>query len=116
MQMIVSSSILQPERLPPMSHTIYYQALRVHFQVCQWKYLNLNILDAREWGWVKRDNVLELILTDMEPAPQKLLKIVRCNCKISSKNPCGKQSNEKMEYPVQQLVEIAMVYSAVIQQ
>ena len=78
MHMIVSSSSLQPERLPPTSRTIYYHALRVHFQVCQWKYLNLNILDVRECGWVKRDNVLEPILTDME---------------ISSKNPCGKQPN-----------------------
>ena len=65
---------------------------------------------------MKSDNLLEPILTDMEPAPQELLKIVHCNCKITLVENYPTVLVEKMEYPVQQLVEIAVVYSAVIQQ
>ncbi len=29
------------------------------------------------------------ILTDIDPAPDKLLNFVQCKCKVSSRNPCG---------------------------
>ena len=32
------------------------------------------------------------IMTDAPPAPDDILNVTRCNCKISSKNPCGSNS------------------------
>ena len=28
-------------------------------------------------------------MTDESPAPDELLNIIRCNCRLTSKNPCG---------------------------
>ena len=28
-------------------------------------------------------------MTDLEPAPENILKFIRCNCKTTSNNPCG---------------------------
>ena len=28
-------------------------------------------------------------MTDLEAAPENLLKFVRCKCKLTSRNPCG---------------------------
>ena len=29
------------------------------------------------------------VLTDQTPAPDEILNDIRCNCKVSSKSPCG---------------------------
>ena len=49
------------------------------FQTNQWKDPQCDLL-AEEWGWIHKDTGLHPILTDMPPAPVKLLKIIRCNC------------------------------------
>ena len=49
--MVTTLSSLQPEKLPPTVQAIRYHSMRVQLQVCQWKYLDLTILDARNWGW-----------------------------------------------------------------
>ena len=30
-----------------------------------------------------------LVMTDVEPAPESLLKYVRCKCRLSTRKPCG---------------------------
>ena len=37
-------------------------------------------------GWTFVGKVLKQIRTDMQPAPESVLKFVRCKCKLSSKN------------------------------
>ena len=34
-----------------------------------------------DWGWMLKDNMIFPTLTDLEPAPQQLLQIVKCGCK-----------------------------------
>ena len=51
MQIITTASALQPERLPTTTNAAGYHSLRVHLQVCQWKHLDLDILDPTKWGW-----------------------------------------------------------------
>ena len=46
-------------------------------------------LDPEEWGWKVDGSTLSTVMTDKAPAPEKLLKFVRCKCKLSSRNPCG---------------------------
>ncbi|XP_047144452.1 uncharacterized protein LOC124817998 [Hydra vulgaris] len=45
-------------------------------------------LKPTEWGWKSTDGHLEPIPTDKEIAPPNLLKVIRCNCRSSSKNQC----------------------------
>ena len=46
MSMISKYFQLQPENLAPTERAAYYHSLRVHLQVCQWKSLQLDVLDA----------------------------------------------------------------------
>ena len=89
LEMVTTSSSLQPQKLPPTVQAIRYHSMRVQLQVCQWKYLDLMILDARNWGWKDENGCMTPIKTDTEPAPEWLLKVIRCRCNMSSKNPCG---------------------------
>ena len=31
-------------------------------------------------------------MTDLDPAPDELLKFVRCKCKVKSKSPCSQRA------------------------
>ena len=42
-----------------------------------------------EWGWKKDRDVVVPTKTDFNPAPDWLLKVVRCKCKDGSRNQCG---------------------------
>ena len=87
--MVASGKKLVPEALPPTERATYYHALRVHYQVAQWKCLDLDVLDPCEWGWFNNNGKLYPVMTDQEPAPAFLLNFIRCNCKLTSKNTCG---------------------------
>ena len=54
-----------------------------------WKALGNNAWDPEQWGWKLVGTILEPVMTDLAPAPETLLKFVRCRCKLTSKNPCG---------------------------
>ena len=72
-----SVSHVHPQTLPPSSAAAKYHSFRVYLQVQQWKGFDL---DPLEWGWEKRDGGLMPVHTDLPPAPDELLKIIRCNC------------------------------------
>ena len=46
-------------------------------------------LNPQEWGWKLDEEKFMPIMTDKAPAPDKLLNMIRCNCQVTSKNPCG---------------------------
>ena len=48
-----------------------------------------NDLVPQEWGWKLESNIWSPIMTDLDAAPENLLKFIRCKCKVSSRNPCG---------------------------
>ena len=48
-----------------------------------------NDLVPQEWGWKLESNIWSSIMTDLDAAPENLLKFIQCKCKVSSKNPCG---------------------------
>lgn len=83
-----SRTTLKPQNLPPTERAAYYHSLRVHLQVVQWKSLMGSSLSPIEWGWRLIKGCFEPIMTDLEAAPENILKFVRCNCKVSTKNPC----------------------------
>ena len=87
MQKISTSPVL-PEKLPPTERAGFYHSLRVHLQVMQWATLNTSVMEATDWGWKLEGKMLMPIPTDLEPAPEDLLKVIRCNCKRTSVNQC----------------------------
>lgn len=90
--MVTTSNSVDPEILSPSKRAIYYHALRVHLQVSQWKHLDLRYLDPIECEWRFVSGGIEPVKTDLDAAPEWLIKVVRCNCKMTSRNPCNTQS------------------------
>ena len=75
-----SSTTVQLRSLPPTSAAASYHSARVYLQVQQWMGKG-DGMDPEEWGWLRVRNRLEPIMTDLPPAPEALLKVVRCTCK-----------------------------------
>ena len=42
-------------------------------------------LDPHEWGWQRLNGQRVPIVTDRPIAPEALLKVIRCNCKTTTK-------------------------------
>ena len=90
MEMVSSSKAsLDPQKLPPTERAAHYHSLRVHLQVIIWKKLSNNRLNPKQWGWKLEGSAFTPTMTDLNAAPDNLLKFVRCKCKLSSKNPCS---------------------------
>ena len=70
---------VEPRTLPPTSAAAKFHSYRVFLQTCQWKSLDCDLLPEL-WGWTKGDAGLSPTMKDKPPAPEDLLKIVRCNC------------------------------------
>lgn len=84
-----SVTTIKPQCLPPTERAAYFHSLRVHLQVIEWKFLMSVKLPAENWGWKLQNGMYEPVMTDLAPAPEKILKFVRCNCKLTAKNVCG---------------------------
>ena len=46
-------------------------------------------IDPSKWGWKIEDSQMMPVKTDQQIAPDNLLKIIRSNCKATSKAPCS---------------------------
>ena len=75
-----SSSTVQLHSLPPTSAAASYHSARVYLQVQQWMGKG-DDLGPEEWCWLRVPNRLEPRMTDLPPAPEALLKVVRCTGK-----------------------------------
>ncbi|XP_052787427.1 uncharacterized protein LOC128222459 isoform X1 [Mya arenaria] len=80
-----SSSYVQLQSLPPTSAAAKYHSLRVYYQVQQWKGTVNNLL-PQDWGWKESDGLLFPVQTDLPPASQELLQVIRCSCKTDCSN------------------------------
>ena len=54
-----------------------------------WKSLGQCQYDPCSWGWKTKNGVFAPVMTDLDPAPEELLKFVQCKCKVMSKSPCS---------------------------
>ena len=70
---------LEPRQLPPSEAAVKYHSYRVFLQVCTWKDFDCD-LDPELWGWTKTESEFVPKMMDLPPAPENLLKIIRCNC------------------------------------
>ena len=78
-KVVFSKSFVNPERLPPTESSTKFHCFRVYFQTMTWMGTD-NDLDPLKWGWRLENNQLIPIMSDMNAAPETLLKMVHCNC------------------------------------
>lgn len=69
--------------LPPSPDAADSHSKRVYFQIQAWMG---NYLEPTTWGWKQTSQGLEPIRTTLDPAPEELMKLVTCSCKMNS---CG---------------------------
>ena len=81
---MVSTGNIDPQKFPPTERAAHYHSLRVHLQAIMWKKLTNDDLDPKQWGWKLDSKVLSPIMTDINAAPENLLKFVRCKCNKKS--------------------------------
>ena len=74
-----AKSFVIPEKLPPATISAKFHALRTHLQVMQWMGKD-NGLDESKWGCEMKDGKFVPVIMDQDPAPESLLKMIRCNC------------------------------------
>ena len=77
-----AKSFVTPERLPPTSSSAEFHCLRVYFQIMIWTGKEKD-MDPLDWGWRLKDKQLLPVMTDKIVAPEKLLKMIHCNCTTS---------------------------------
>ena len=82
-----SQSNINLSVLPPSPRAAVYHGLRVYHQIKVWLPLMNTNCDPMNWGWEMNNGSLSPIMIDVEPGPQDLLEMIRCNCK----EPCDKR-------------------------
>ena len=88
--MAANSTKIKPEVLPPTKRAAHFHSLRVYLQFHERDNLNSEVLKTEYWGW-KLDTFVP-VMTDELPATSDIWNVIRCNCKILSKSPCGLNS------------------------
>ena len=63
--------------------------LKLYHQLQIWLQLLDTDFEPLNWGWEMKNNVFAPIMTDKEPGPQDLMKMIRCNCKESCDKRCS---------------------------
>ena len=76
----VATSTVQPGALPHTSGSVKYHSLRVYHQIQEWLGGQMASVDG---CWRVSDGNLLPPMTDLQPAPQKFLEVVRCGCKYT---------------------------------
>ena len=79
----VSKSANTHESLPPTSDAACIHSFRAYHQVQIWRGSNV---DPFTWGWKVLNGMMIPIPMQQAPAPNELLKIFRCDCKVGCKN------------------------------
>jgi hypothetical protein len=77
-QKSLKKSVIKLESLPPTSDSAALHAFRTYYQVQLW---SGNKLKPEEWGWTRTNDILLPLKTNLEPAPEHILKLVSCCCK-----------------------------------
>ena len=78
---MISKAFVKPEKLPPTSGAMKYHSLRTYLQIVTWMGYEEG-MDATDWGWRFADakNIMLPVMTEQDPAPHNLLKVIHCQC------------------------------------
>ncbi|KAK6175354.1 hypothetical protein SNE40_013838 [Patella caerulea] len=79
-KVMTSSSPIQVQSLPPTEDAAKYHSYRVYHQVQVWTNVATE-LNPEHWGWQLSNQKYVAKTMDRPPAPESLLKVIRCSCK-----------------------------------
>ena len=92
MKMASSAANVKPKSFLPTEQAAVFHIYQVYFQLHEWNTFMKSNLDPKSWGWRLEGVLLVPVMTNQEPAPVELLKVIRCNCQATPKSLCsGKQ-------------------------
>ncbi|KAJ8018287.1 hypothetical protein HOLleu_43796 [Holothuria leucospilota] len=77
-----SKTPIKLQALRPTSAAARYHSLCVFLQIQQWVGARDDLV-PHDWGWYTADEKLMPVKTNMPPAPEMLLKVIRCKCKTN---------------------------------
>ena len=111
-KVVSASSFVTPAWLPPTASATKYHPLCSYYQIMIWLGLESS-LDATDWSWKIENNQFMPVMTEKNPAPDTLLKVVHCNCTtvckthrctcrkygLSCTSACGQCQLESCENP-----------------
>ena len=78
MEKVDGFNVIKPECLPPTTEAMTHHSYRVYHQVQTWLG---NVFPVEDWSWTVRQSEYYPVLSNKPPAPDYLLKYVRCQCK-----------------------------------
>ena len=86
---------IRPQTLPPTYAAARYHNMPVYLQVQLW----MVVCNTKEtdWRWMTKDENVVSVMTFLPPAPDKLLRVIRCNCTTdcsTARCSCRKHSLE----------------------
>lgn len=87
-----ATNFVHPQELPPTSDAAKFYSMRTYYQVQIW--LGSTSLLPQDWGWNLKDGQLLPIMCEKAPAPESILKMVKCACKGGcGSNRCSCRKN-----------------------
>jgi len=75
-----STTAVEVKSLPPTSSAAKFHSLSVYYQVQLWT--GNQELQPRDWGGKETNGTLIPVMADKQLAPETLLLVIRCNCKV----------------------------------
>ena len=74
----------ESEKLPPSEAALREAVVRAHYQAMAWCndiVANPDLPSPEGYGWERKDDSWRPIMTSVQPAPQAIIELVRCDCK-----------------------------------
>lgn len=82
--MFCKGNNLQSYHLPPTQSSLVYHIKRANYQAYLWKHALENTITVPTpdgQGWQVKNKQIEIVWTDLPPAPDGVMQILSCGCK-----------------------------------
>ena len=82
-KMFCKGKNVQSHQLPPTSAALQYHLKRANYQALLWKKALQQRIHQEpvNHGWQLKEGLLEIVWTDLAPAPQAVMELVCCGCR-----------------------------------
>ena len=86
------SSKFQLQNLPPTSDAARFHSYRAYYAVQEWLGEAQDV-ELTEWGWELLDGILNPVMSSKAGAPESVLLIISCGCKMARGKRCKCRKN-----------------------
>jgi len=84
-----AKAFVTPRKASRTSSATAFHSLRVYYQIMVWMGMT-NDINPTDWGWKEESRQLIPVMMEKNAAPDKLLKVIHCNCLAGCKSsPCS---------------------------